>query len=145
MPTRILVVDADAGLRDPANRYLSNQSFEISILRDAGSLQHRLRRNRPDLVVLDVMTPGVGALTALRNLRAADDDIVVVILAARVDVEDRIVGPNPVRTITSANPGIPPSCWRAFSLCWVAARGNRLPRSLTRRHAWFSVASCWVS
>lgn len=55
MPPRILVVDADAGLRDPANRYLANQGFEISILRDAGSLQHQLRRNRPDLIVLDVM------------------------------------------------------------------------------------------
>ncbi len=75
MPTRILVVDADAVLRDPANRYLANQSFEISILRNAGYLQHRLRRNRPDLIVLDVIMPGVGALTALRNLRAAGDGI----------------------------------------------------------------------
>lgn len=40
MPSRIPVVDADAGLHDPANRYLANQGFEISILRDAASLQH---------------------------------------------------------------------------------------------------------
>ncbi|PVX83257.1 response regulator [Paraburkholderia unamae] len=95
MPPRILVVDADAGLRDPANRYLANQGFEISILRDAGSLQHQLRRNRPDLIVLDVMMPGAGTLTALRNLLAAGDEIPVVMLTARVDVEDSIVGVEP--------------------------------------------------
>lgn len=95
MPPRILVVDADAGLRDPANRYLANQGFEISILRDAGSLQHQLRRNRPDLIVLDVMMPGAGTLTALRNLLAAGDEIPVVMRTARVDVEDSIVGVEP--------------------------------------------------
>lgn len=80
---------------DPANRYLANQGFEISILRDAASLQHQLRRKRPYLIVLDVMMPGGGALTAPRNLRAAGDEVPVVVLTARVDVEDSIVGLEP--------------------------------------------------
>jgi len=92
MSTRILVVDANAGLHDPANRYLASRGFEISVLRDADFLQDRLRRNRPDLIVLDMMMPGVGGLTTLRNLRAAGDKIPVIILTACVDAEDKVAG-----------------------------------------------------
>jgi DNA-binding response OmpR family regulator len=92
MTTQILVVDDDAELRDLLRDYLVKQGIEVSVLHDAGSLERRLERERPDLIVLDLMMPGVDGLTALRKLRASGDDIPVIMLTARADDVDRIVG-----------------------------------------------------
>lgn len=92
MPTQILVVDDDAELRDLLRDYLVRQGIEVSVLHDAASLERRLERERPDLIVLDLMMPGVDGLTALRKLRATGDDIPVIMLTARADDVDRIVG-----------------------------------------------------
>ena len=85
MTTQILVVDDDVELRDLLRDYLARQGIEVSVLHDAGSLERRLERERPDLIVLDLMMPGVDGLTALRKLRAAGDDIPVIMLTARAD------------------------------------------------------------
>ncbi|WP_206953441.1 response regulator [Trinickia acidisoli] len=92
MATQILVVDDDAELRDLLRDYLVRQGIEVSVLHDAASLERRLERERPDLIVLDLMMPGVDGLTALRKLRATGDDIPVIMLTARADDVDRIVG-----------------------------------------------------
>jgi two-component system phosphate regulon response regulator OmpR len=92
MATQILVVDDDIDLRDLLRNYLVSLGIEVSVLHDAGSLERRLERERPDLIVLDLMMPGVDGLTALRNLRASGDEIPVIILTARADGADRIVG-----------------------------------------------------
>ncbi|WP_233862639.1 response regulator [Paraburkholderia adhaesiva] len=92
MATQILVVDDDLELRDLLRDYLARQGMEVSVLHDAGSLERRLERERPDLIVLDLMMPGVDGLTALRKLRASGDDIPVIMLTARADDVDRIVG-----------------------------------------------------
>jgi two-component system phosphate regulon response regulator OmpR len=92
MATQILVIDDDQELRDLLRDYLTRQGIEVSVLHDAASLERRLERERPDLIVLDLMMPGVDGLTALRQLRAAGDDIPVIMLTARADDVDRIVG-----------------------------------------------------
>jgi two-component system, OmpR family, phosphate regulon response regulator OmpR len=92
MATQILIVDDDAELRDLLRDYLVRQGVEVSVLHDAANLERRLERERPDLIVLDLMMPGVDGLTALRKLRAAGDDIPVIMLTARADDVDRIVG-----------------------------------------------------
>src|SRR5258708_26808021 len=92
MAIQILVVDDDVELRDLLRDYLARQGIEVSVLHDAGTLERRLERERPDLIVLDVMMPGVDGLTALRRLRAAGDDIPVIMLTAHADDVDRIVG-----------------------------------------------------
>ena len=92
MATQILVVDDDAELRDLLREYLVRQGIEVSVLHDAATLERRLERERPDLIVLDLMMPGVDGLTALRKLRATGDDIPVIMLTARADDVDRIVG-----------------------------------------------------
>jgi two-component system, OmpR family, phosphate regulon response regulator OmpR len=92
MTIQILVVDDDVELRDLLRDYLRRLGIEVSVLHDAGSLRRRLERERPDLIVLDVMMPGLDGLTALRKLRAAGDDIPVIMLSSRADVVDRVVG-----------------------------------------------------
>jgi two-component system, OmpR family, response regulator len=92
MATQILVIDDDQELRDLLRDYLTRQGIEVSVLHDAASLERRLERERPDLIVLDLMMPGVDGLTALRQLRASGDDIPVIMLTARADDVDRIVG-----------------------------------------------------
>jgi len=90
--TQILVVDDDADLRDLLREYLVKQGLEVSVLHSADALERRLERERPDLIVLDLMMPGVDGLTALRRLRESGDDIPVIMLTARADDVDRIVG-----------------------------------------------------
>jgi two-component system, OmpR family, phosphate regulon response regulator OmpR len=92
MAIQILVVDDDTDLRDLLRTYLSNYGFEVSVLHGAGSLERRLERERPDLIVLDLMMSDIDGLTALRKLRATGDDIPVVILTAKADDVDKIVG-----------------------------------------------------
>lgn len=92
MATQILIVDDDPELRDLLRDYLNRQGIEVSVLHDGSGLERRLERERPDLIVLDLMMPGVDGLAALRQLRGSGDDIPVIMLTARADDVDRIVG-----------------------------------------------------
>ncbi|REG48400.1 two-component system phosphate regulon response regulator OmpR [Paraburkholderia sp. BL6669N2] len=92
MSAQILLIDDDAELCDATRRYLVRWGFDVSVLYDARSLEYRLKHERPDLIVLDLMMPGVDGLTALRRLRASGDDIPVLMLTARANEDDRIAG-----------------------------------------------------
>jgi len=92
MATRILLIDDDFELHELLSGYLGRQGIEVSTLHDAGSLEKRLERDRPDVIVRDVLMPGVDGLTALGRLRTAGDDIPVILLSARTDDVDRILG-----------------------------------------------------
>lgn len=88
----IWVVDDDPELRQMVGTYLMDQGYDVRCLSDVKQFEARLDFQRPDLVVLDLMMPGDDGLTALRRLRDADDDLPVVMLTARGDGIDRIIG-----------------------------------------------------
>ena len=88
----IWVVDDDPELRKMVGTYLIDQGYDVRCLCDVKQLEARLEFQRPDLVVLDLMMPGDDGLTALRRLRDDDDDLPVVMLTARGDGVDRIIG-----------------------------------------------------
>ena len=90
--TKILVVDDDLRLRDLLNRYLSGQGFAVAVAQDAAAMDKLLARERYDLIVLDLMMPGEDGLAACRRLRGAKDAIPIIMLTARGDDVDRIVG-----------------------------------------------------
>jgi two-component system, OmpR family, phosphate regulon response regulator OmpR len=92
MTTRILLVDDDLDLRSLLCEYLGRQGIKVTALHDAGMLPQQLDHERPDAIVLDVLMPGVDGLTALGRLRAAGDDIPVIMLTGRNDDVDRIIG-----------------------------------------------------
>ncbi len=90
--TMIWVVDGDPELRKMVGNYLIDQGYDVRSLCDVKQFEARLECQRPDLVVLDLMLPGDDGLTALRRLRDAGDDLPVVMLTARADGVDRIIG-----------------------------------------------------
>ena len=88
----IWVVDDDPELRQLLSTYLGEQGYEVRTLSDGRQLTARLEFQRPDLVVLDLMMPGDDGLTILRRLRDGGDDLPVVMLTARGEAVDRIIG-----------------------------------------------------
>jgi two-component system phosphate regulon response regulator OmpR len=91
-PHRIWVVDDDPDLRQLLSTYLGEQGYEVRCMADGAQMMARLEGQRPDLLVLDLMLPGEDGLTLLRRLRDAADDLPVLMLTARADAVDRIIG-----------------------------------------------------
>ena len=91
-PHRIWVVDDDPELRQLLSTDLSEQGYEVRCMGDGAQLMARLEGQRPDLLVLDLMLPGDDGLTLLRRLRDGADDLPVLMLTARADAVDRIIG-----------------------------------------------------
>jgi len=91
-PPRILVVDDDLRLRDLLLRYLQQQGFETLAAGDGRELDRQLARHHVDLIVLDLMLPGEDGLAICRRLRGQGVETPVVMLTAKGDEIDRIVG-----------------------------------------------------
>jgi two-component system, OmpR family, phosphate regulon response regulator OmpR len=89
---RILVVDDDVRLRDLLRRYLTEQGFEVLVAEDGVRMARLTQRERFDLLVLDLMMPGEDGLAILKRLRAANDATPVVMLTAKGEDIDRIIG-----------------------------------------------------
>jgi two-component system phosphate regulon response regulator OmpR len=92
LKTRILVVDDDQRLRELLVRYLSGEGFEVKAVPDAPGMDKQLARDRYDLVVLDLMLPGEDGLAICRRLRGQPGAPAIVMLTAKGDDVDRIVG-----------------------------------------------------
>jgi len=92
LKTRILVVDDDQRLRELLTRYLGEQKFEVRAVRDAQEMDKYLVRERYDLIVLDLMLPGEDGLAICRRLRATGTAPAIIMLTAKGDEVDRIVG-----------------------------------------------------
>ncbi|MEB3318718.1 MAG: response regulator [Cyanobacteriota bacterium] len=95
-PHRIWVVDDDPEVRSLLATYLGDQGYAVRTLADGAQLKARLEGQlggeRPDLLVLDLMLPGEDGLTLLRRLRDGGDTLPVLMLTARADGVDRIIG-----------------------------------------------------
>jgi two-component system phosphate regulon response regulator OmpR len=92
LKTRLLVVDDDQRLRDLLVRYLGGEGYEVKAVPDAAGMDKQLARERYDLVVLDLMLPGEDGLAICRRLRALTVSPAIVMLTAKGDDVDRIVG-----------------------------------------------------
>jgi two-component system phosphate regulon response regulator OmpR len=90
--TRILVVDDDLRLRDLLQRYLAEQGFAVRTVSDAIEMNRQLARERYDLMILDLMLPGEDGLSICRRLRGGGETMPIIMLTAKGDDVDRIVG-----------------------------------------------------
>ena len=88
---RILVVDDDLRLGASLKRALSYEGHAVDVATDGNAALDRARESRPDLVVLDVMLPGVDGVEVCRRLRSASD-VPILMLTARDAVSDRVSG-----------------------------------------------------
>ncbi len=90
--TRIIVVDDDARLRELLNRYLGEQGYSVRAVADGSDMNRWLARERYDLMVLDLMMPGEDGLSICRRLRGLGDKMPIIMLTAKGDDVDRIIG-----------------------------------------------------
>ncbi|MEX1166121.1 MAG: response regulator, partial [Hydrogenophaga sp.] len=89
---KILVVDDDVRIRDLLRRYLMQEGFEVILAEDGKALNRILQRDSVDLIVLDLMMPGEDGLSICRRLRANADRTPIIMLTAKSEDVDRIVG-----------------------------------------------------
>lgn len=91
-PSKILVVDDDARLRDLLRRYLTDNGYAVITADSAQTMNRLWQRERFDLLVLDLMMPGEDGLSILRRLRGGNDTTPIIMLTAKGEDVDRIVG-----------------------------------------------------
>lgn len=88
---RILVVDDDEALAEMIGIVLRNDDYEVSFAADGTSAVPAFRSSHPDLVLLDLMLPGIDGLEVCRQIRA-ESDVPIVMLTAKSDTEDVVRG-----------------------------------------------------
>jgi len=86
------MVDDDLRMRELLQRYLTEQGFTIKTVSDSTEMDAVLAQEHVDLLVLDLMLPGEDGLAICRRLRSAGNTMPVIMLTARGDEVDRIIG-----------------------------------------------------
>src|ERR671930_363012 len=90
---KILVVDDERAVRDSLRRALELEGYEFELAVDGEEALYRLGSNgEPDVMILDVLMPGVDGLEVCRRLRREGNRIPVLMLTAREEVENRVAG-----------------------------------------------------
>ena len=89
---KLLVVDDDPRLRDLLRRYLGENGFQVFVADNGVTMNRLWLRERFDALILDLMMPGEDGLQILRRLREQKDMTPIIMLTARGEDVDRIVG-----------------------------------------------------
>jgi DNA-binding response OmpR family regulator len=89
---RVLVVDDDRTVSDVVCRYLEHAGYQVSHAADGAAALEAAATGAPHLIVLDLMLPKIDGLEVCRRLRARPDGVPIVMLTARGDESDRILG-----------------------------------------------------
>jgi DNA-binding response OmpR family regulator len=89
---RVLVVDDDPTVSDVVRRYLERAGFAVTLAGDGPAALQAYEAERPDLVVLDLMLPGLDGLEVARRLRTRPDEVPIVMLTALGEEADRVLG-----------------------------------------------------
>lgn len=89
---KVLVVDDDLRLRSLLERYLKEQGFLVRTVADAEQMDRLLERENYHLLVLDLMLPGEDGLSICKRLRGNDNKIPIIMLTAKGDEVDKIIG-----------------------------------------------------
>jgi DNA-binding response OmpR family regulator len=124
--TRLLLVEDEAALARGLADNFRDEGYEVRVESRGDRAVAAVRETRPDLVVPDIMLPGRSGLDILRDLRAAGDLVPVLMLTAKGDVVDRVVGLE-----LGADDYLP----KPFAVRELLARVRALLRRASPRHA----------
>jgi two-component system response regulator MprA len=89
---KVLVADDDRAIRESLTTALEINGYDVTACEDGVEALATFRASRPDVLVLDVMMPGVDGLGVCRVLRAEGDRVPILMLTARVETADRVAG-----------------------------------------------------
>jgi len=89
---RILVVEDEAHIAEGLRLNLSLQGYDVSVAADGVRALESVKKFMPDLIVLDIMLPGIDGYSVLRSIRIENERLPVLILSARGAPDDRIKG-----------------------------------------------------
>jgi len=92
MNSHILIVDDDNRVTSALRRTLAYEGYQVSTAANGEAALAAARSRPPDIVILDLMLPGIDGLEVCRRLRASGDGIAVLMLTARDAVADRVAG-----------------------------------------------------
>ncbi|MBG7701803.1 response regulator transcription factor [Streptomyces sp. MC1] len=92
MPQTVLLAEDDRAIRHALERALTLEGYEVTAVADGVEALAQAHRNPPDVLVLDVMMPGIDGLQVCRVLRAEGDRTPILMLTALVETADRIAG-----------------------------------------------------
>jgi two-component system alkaline phosphatase synthesis response regulator PhoP len=88
---RILIIDDEQNILDLISAYLRPEGYEVYTASDGPTGLHAARAYKPDVIVLDIMLPGLDGVELLTRLRR-ESDVYVIMLTAKTDETDKIVG-----------------------------------------------------
>src|ERR1700694_5155882 len=88
---KVLVVDDEEHILELARLYLSREGYQVESVADGSQRAARFGQVKPDLVVLDIMLPGVDGLTICREIRKLSQ-VPIIMLSARDEITDKVVG-----------------------------------------------------
>ena len=91
MSSKVLVVDDEAHIVELARLYLVREGYEVEGVGDGSQALTRFGQLKPDLVVLDIMLPGVDGLTICKEIRK-QSQVPIIMLTAKDEVTDKVVG-----------------------------------------------------
>jgi DNA-binding response OmpR family regulator len=91
MPHKVLVVEDDAAIREALSYNLGREGYQVDTVADGAAALAAVRQSAPDVVILDLMLPGLDGFEVTRALRK-DNNVPILMLTARDDEIDRVLG-----------------------------------------------------
>jgi two-component system response regulator BaeR len=92
MAERLLVVEDEVKLAGLLRDYLAQEGYEVSVLHRGDQVEDWMREHGADLLLLDLMLPGKGGLDVCKALRMSHPELAIIMVTARVDEIDRLLG-----------------------------------------------------
>ena len=117
---KILVVDDDTNICELLRLYLTKEGYQVTTANDGEEGLDKFNQVKPDMVLLDVMMPKMDGLEVCRRIRKLGNTPVMM-LTAKGETFDKVLGWSWARTITWSSPLTPRKSWPASRRCCAAA------------------------
>jgi len=127
MSKMILVVDDNASVRTLVRDYLTEEGFRVQTANNGQNALYIARREKPDLILLDIMMPEMGGYEFMRTYRK-EQSTPIILLTARLEESDKVLGLNWGRMTISPSLSACVRWWRAFMRCCAGREWNRRRR-----------------